>query len=722
MSLVYIFLIVAACILLAMALDSILTSFTLLNISAAVLLFGGAVIAGSSGLYEFFLLGNYQWLSLTMIKTRNAAMCFMGFAFLFLALNFPRDRKLPMTRRVLLPAFALATVMAAVSYLGWDIRKVYYISSSGHSAPRFFGLRVQYNALHYVLLSLSGIVSIASLAWIGMKYRMVSLVYQKKQIRYFLAGIVFFAAVLFVLQLFGNRLPQFLVYAVISAVSIITGGSLLFTVVTYRFVNLRKSVFVFLRENAIGLLVAIPLVILLFIIRPWLRDVSLPLFFLIMPPLLMLFFWLFELSRELVKRTLRMRTFARDMTEHFLDRIALSRNIDDLARNSVDVLIENINCRNADFLVFDPGSETFSVIHSSNGKSYTLSAIDPFFRHIVPENEIYDREVINFNPGFSNIRDSAEKYFERHDASLIVPVFYDKNITVILNIAAKVDNTSFTAGELDLIVKLKKIVRIVLSNIILFEKEQDARLTKRDLSLASIIQESIFQKTIPEFASMDVAAYLKPARGVSGDYFLVQKVNNNAMGVLIADVAGKGFPASLISMMIHTVARSQEFSSVTTNAIVAKINDVMTADQDFTRLTRTMNFATVFCGFLDYSVKTLFYTNAGHNPAIIYEPATDRFDFIKSNAKPPGIFPDQLYVSGTYRFSPGRIFVLYSDGITESINEREEEFGVDRLLEVIRTSQTKPAAEITEAILGAVGIFTGDLEQFDDITLVVIKL
>lgn len=722
MSLGYLFLVVAACILLAMAIDSILTSFTLLNISAAVLLLCSAIIAGSAGLCEFFLLGNYQWLSLAMIKTRNAAICFMGFSFLFFSLHFPRDKKLPLTRRYLLPALALSIIMIVVTYFGWDIKKVFYISSSGHTAPRFFDLKVQYNTLHFIMLAFSGLIAAGSLVWIGMKYRLSSLVYQKKQIRYFLAGIILFAAAVLALVLLDKLLPSFVNYPVISAASVFAGGSLLFTVVTYRFVNLRKSIVLFIRENAIGLLVSLPLVILLFIIRPWLREVSLPLFFLVMPPVLMLFFWLFELCRELLKRTLRMRTFAKDMTENFLDRIGLSRNLEGLAKNTVEVLIENINCRNADFLAFDTASETFRVVHSSNGKDYNLSAIDPFFRYITPENDIYDREVINFDPGFSNIRESAEKYFEKHDTSLIVPVFYEKNITVILNIAAKVDNTSYTVKELNLISKLKKIVRIVLNNIILFEKEQDARLTKRDLSLASIIQESIFQKTIPEFASMDVAAYLKPAQGVSGDYFLVQKVNNNAMGLLIADVAGKGFPASLISMMIHTVARSQEFSSVTTNAIVAKINDVMTIDQDYTRLTRTMNFATVFCGYLDYSVKTLFYTNAGHNPLIIYEPATGQFDFIKANARPPGIFPEQIYVSGTYRFSPGRIFVLYSDGITETINSKEEEFGVDRLLDVIRSSHMLPSSGISSAILKAVEDFAGDLEQFDDITLVVIKL
>jgi serine phosphatase RsbU (regulator of sigma subunit) len=722
MPLGYLFLVVAACVLFAMAIDSVLTSFTLLNISAAVVLLGGAVIAGSTGLSEFFLLGNTQWLSVTMIKTQNAAVCFMGFAFLFLSFHFPRDRKMPNTRVYLVPALLVTALLVAFSLLGWDIQKTYYLSSSGISAPRFFDIRVTYNALHYVMQTLSVLLAAASIFWIVTKYRKASLVYQRKQIRYFLSGVALFLLTLFFLLVLGKVLPAFLKYPLLSAAAVIAGGSLLFTVVTYRFVNLRKSVGLFIRDNAIGLVVALPLAILLFIIRPWLQVVSLAVYFAVMPPVLVLFFWLFELSRELLKRVLRLRTMKQDITESFLDRIGPSRSVGELARNTVNVLVENINCRNADFLAFDPDKETYQTVHSSGGKNYSISAIDPFFRYLKPDVEIYDREAVNFDPSYSSLRDNAERYFEKHETSLIVPVFYEDHATVILNIAGKIDNTSFTANELNLIAKLRKIVQVVLNNIILFENEQEAQLNKRDLSLASVIQESIFQKVIPEFTSMDVAAFLKPARGVSGDYFLVQKVNNNSMGVIIADVAGKGFPASLISMMIHTVAKSQEFSSVTTNAIVAKINDVMTSNQDNTRLTRTLNFATVFCGFIDYSVKTLFYTNAGHNPMISYDPAAGVFDSIRANGKPPGIFPDQVYLSGTYRFAPGRIFVLYSDGITESINAAEEEFGVERLQALIRENAGLTAEKISDAILGAVEAYTGDLEQFDDITLVVIKL
>ena len=172
-------------------------------------------------------------------------------------------------------------------------------------------------------------------------------------------------------------------------------------------------------------------------------------------------------------------------------------------------------------------------------------------------------------------------------------------------------------------------------------------------------------------------AALTTATEVGGDYYDLLPLGETRMGVLVADVSGKGFSAALISMVIHTITRTQEFNHHTTDAIVAKINSVMTSDQDYGKLTKTMSFATIFCGFLCVREKTLHYTNAGHLPMIVFDIDTGKFDFIKANGKPAGIFADEQFHTKTYAFETGKIFIFYSDGITESINNAEEEFGVE---------------------------------------------
>jgi serine phosphatase RsbU (regulator of sigma subunit) len=410
------------------------------------------------------------------------------------------------------------------------------------------------------------------------------------------------------------------------------------------------------------------------------------------------------------------------MTEILLDRIGKSRSISELSRNTVNAILDNINCRDADFLMFDPEKEIFNVLYSSNGKSYSISAIDPFFRHINETTDVYDREQINFDPRFISIKDSAEKFFNRYDTSLLISFYYEDVLMALLPLSGKLDNTSYTSQEIALLIKLKKIAEMVLHNLILFERDEEAKLTKRDILLASNIQEAIFQSYIPSFSQIDIYAFQKPAKGVSGDYFLIEKISNESMGVLIADVSGKGFSAALVSMIIHTITKSQEFSSTSTNAIVSRINDVMTSSQNYNRLTKTMSFATIFCGFFENSLRTLFYTNAGHHPIVVYDRKTKKFDFIKANGKPVGIFQEETYLSLSYRYGSDKIFVLYSDGITETINSKEEEFGLDRLLSLIVANENKTSRDIINLIISTVENYASSNENMDDMTLIVIKL
>lgn len=725
MSVAYIFLIAACCILLAMAIESVLKSTAILNVASALLLVVLAAIIGVQGLKEFFLISESGRLALWMVRIQNSFLAMTGVTFFFFASHFPRDRKADFPDRYTYLFLFTSFIAALVVLFGLDIsRHVYIPAITDYRArtERLASLSVTYNLWHFVIIAQSVLLCLYSLFSIGMKYPMVRLIYQKKQIRYFMSGMVLFIVLNLLVSLFKNILPLSLNYFLRAFAFVGAGGALLYSIISYRFVNLRKRLVSWGREFLIGCVISLFFAALLFVITPYLTMLNPGIYIIVMAPMISLAFWLYKAVSDLVKRLLRIEYGTKDATEFFLDRIGTSRNIEELAQNSIDVLTENINCRNADFLFFDRQAEVYQTIYSSNKREYSISAIDPFFRRITPAIGLYDREIVNLDPRFTSIKDIAERYFERYETALIAPIFYENNISVLINISRKLDNTTYTSQELVLITKLKRIIEIILHNIILFDKEQEAKITKRDLSLASNIQEAVFQRVIPEFPGMDVHAYQKPAKGVSGDYFLIEKANDNAMGVMIADVSGKGFPAALISMIIHTIAKSQDFASTTTNAIVSKINEVMTSSQDYARLIKTLNFATIFCGYFDNAAKNLYYTNAGHHPMIIFDRGTRTFDFIKANSKPAGIFPDEFYITESYPIHNDKIYVLYSDGITESINSKEEEFGLDRLLDIIRKNASKPSRKIVESIISEVEDYADQEEQFDDITLIVIKL
>ena len=697
MTVAYIFMMAAACLLAAMAIESLLRSLNALNFAASLVLLSASVFTLCLGLTDYFNLLGSRTLALLILKIRFASLPLAGYAFFLFSTNFPRGLKSETPLKlhwfvlVLSAAFASSSVFAE-SYL------------------------------HYALLIYTLLIYSFSLFLIVYKYGKSLLIYQKKQIRYFLSGFIFFILVQFFLYFFGGTLQQAIKNSVSAFAFITAGGALLYSIIVYRFINLRNRLLILLRNFLIGIIVSMPIIILIYTFRIWLDQAKFSYYFLIMIPSLVLFFWLYDLTGNLIRKILKINYMTQDMTEIFLDNIVKSLSLFELAKNTINALTDNINCRYADFLLFDREKDLFNVLYSSNGNNYTISAIEPFFRYVNEKTDIYDREQINFDPRFNLIKDSAERYFKKHEASLLVPFYYENALIAIIPISGKFNNTSYTSHELALISKLKKISQIVLNNIILLDKEQEAKVTKRDLILASNIQEAIFQSVIPSFTSIDAFALQIPARGVSGDYFMIEKTSNNSLGTLIADVSGKGFSAALVSMIIHTITRSQEFSSTSTNAIVSKINDMMTSSQNYSSITKTMSFATVFCGFFDNDIQTMFYTNAGHHPIIVYDMKSKNFDFVKANGKPVGIFPEETYLSRSYHYEKGKIFVLYSDGITEALNSSEEEFGQERLLAIIKQSDNKTSRETADEIIQAVENFADSYENLDDMTLIVIKL
>ena len=722
MTIASIFLLTAGLILIAMSIESVLKSTSPLNISTAFFLFLGAILVGSIGLYSYFSILNYQLFAFLVLKIQNGVLSLIGFSFYYFSLHFPREKKINILKDYFWIFFLFSIAFAIVSVLGFNINQVQYLLYTNEATKSQFDLKVTYNFLHYASFFFSGFLSFVSLISIVIQYSKSHLIYQKKQIRYFLSGIVFFAVSYLLLSLLKNKPTPILYNLILSIVYVVTGGMILYSVITYRFVNLRRKFIDLIRDNIIGTIVSLPIIFLLYIFRSWIGKIDFLIFCLIALPSFLFFVWLHHRGKILIRKSIGMEYLDKDITSILLDKIGNAHTIEELARKSVEALCEQIECHNMDFLYFDPSTENFKVLYSLNSREYYVPAVNPLFRYLNNKIDVYDRELINFDPRFSAMKGIAERYFKRYGISLIVPFFYEENLIGMMHISGKMDNTTYTSRELELMSRLKKISQIIMNNLILFEKEEEARLTKRDLILASNIQESIFQNQLPVFSNIDIYAYQKPAREVSGDYFLVEKISNNSAGLLIADVSGKGFSAALVSMIIHTIAKSHEFSSSNVNYIVTKVNDVITSNQTSARLTKTLSFSTIFCGFLDNSIKTLFYTNAGHNPILVYNIKKNRFEWIKANAKPVGIFQDETFLTKTYHYEHGSIFVLYSDGITETINEKEEEFGTDRLQKIIKENYNKKAKEISEVILEEVDVFSNHAEPFDDITLIVIKL
>jgi len=253
-------------------------------------------------------------------------------------------------------------------------------------------------------------------------------------------------------------------------------------------------------------------------------------------------------------------------------------------------------------------------------------------------------------------------------------------------------------------------------------REMEGRLARSnaELQIAAEIQQSFMPDVIPQISGFDIAAKSVMAKEVGGDFFDVIPFEiiplaKGTLGLIIADVSGKGVPAALFMALSRIVVRVNALWHRDPARAIYDSNNIIAQDS------KAGMFVTLFYGTLSEKDRTLTYVNAGHNPPIVYRSLTGSLEELMPTGIVLGAVENRNYFSRTVEIGPEDVIVMYTDGVTESINKNEELFGEERLYSIIRRNAHMPSRDILEKILDAVSTFTGDMPQFDDITLMVIK-
>jgi sigma-B regulation protein RsbU (phosphoserine phosphatase) len=209
---------------------------------------------------------------------------------------------------------------------------------------------------------------------------------------------------------------------------------------------------------------------------------------------------------------------------------------------------------------------------------------------------------------------------------------------------------------------------------------------------------------------------MTPAKEVGGDFYDFFVVEEGKLAVAIADVSGKGVPAALFMMVVKTLVKNQGLSGDEPRKLLENVNNRLCENNE------AGMFATLFIGILDMKRNVLEYANAGHNPPVVLRDG--RAFFLP--ARPGialGVVENMEFAAQETPFEEGDLLLLYTDGVTEAMNEEEELFGNDRLMELLSAKAEETASEtvspegLIETLRGAIGSFAGDAEQADDITM-----
>jgi serine phosphatase RsbU (regulator of sigma subunit) len=238
---------------------------------------------------------------------------------------------------------------------------------------------------------------------------------------------------------------------------------------------------------------------------------------------------------------------------------------------------------------------------------------------------------------------------------------------------------------------------------------------EHELDLAREIQKSFLPAKCPAVPGYELAAAWRSARRVGGDFYDFMLLSNGNVGIAIADVADKGVPAALFMALSRTLVRATSMSGRTPSDALRRTNTLILSDA------RSDLFVTVFYGLLHPRSGSFTYANAGHNPPLWLNVRSGMMQRLHQHGMALGVLMDMPLSEHAIQIELGDVLALYTDGVTEALNIYGEEFGVERLEQVVRTHAAQTAEEIVAAIQAAVDEFVGNEPPFDDFTLVVMK-
>jgi phosphoserine phosphatase RsbU/P len=251
-----------------------------------------------------------------------------------------------------------------------------------------------------------------------------------------------------------------------------------------------------------------------------------------------------------------------------------------------------------------------------------------------------------------------------------------------------------------------------------FSGEQMRQL-EYELELSQKVQQALLPQQMPEIPGVDLAAFSRPAQIVGGDYFDFFRFRDDSHGWVIGDVAGHGMSASLLMASLQASLRTLVSETESPLEVVQRLNSL------FYHNIRLTNFVTLFLGCFDPETRELTYCNAGHNPPLLFhsqQNGRESIAWLQPTGAAIGLVEDFKFGLETVTLTPGDILLLYTDGVTEAFSPQEEEFGAERLAELIRHASTLSAPDLVQEVRRRLQEFTDGRPLADDTTIVVCKI
>ncbi len=364
--------------------------------------------------------------------------------------------------------------------------------------------------------------------------------------------------------------------------------------------------------------------------------------------------------------------------------------------------------------------ENVEVCYREEERIYKMVSSDLTGPRVEMEEQIYNYLISKQAPLFADELSSKfdEKCFgnalQHHDTEVIVPLIRKDKLAGLLLLSSKVAGFRYNSEDLSFLKILANQIIVALESCDLYRESLEKQRMEEELAVAKQIQRGLLPKELPLLNNFDFAAFIEPSRQVGGDYYDFISIGSGRTGIVIADASGKGVPAALFAARMQVMIQSEVKFGKRLREMMGSINTFLSVS------TSSDRFATCFYGEIDNNERRLYYCNAGHNYPILVR-KNGSIENLRKGGLILGAFPDVKYESGEVLFRPGDVLVLYTDGLSEAMDDNDIEYGDQRLTENITKFRTHPAEVICSMIIKSVKQFAAGTNDLDDMTLVVVR-
>jgi len=341
---------------------------------------------------------------------------------------------------------------------------------------------------------------------------------------------------------------------------------------------------------------------------------------------------------------------------------------------------------------------------------------EPLWADVAQDEDLSDKQAITREQAELQVRLKEQRFLVDNGIQLLIPMVTQGRLVGIVALPKRSGDGDYQVHELQLLTIVAGQVALQIENSRLYEEEVAKQKLEEEMAMARKIQSRLLPRHLPSIAGVEMEAVNISSKQVSGDYYDLIERPDGRLAIIIADVSGKGMPASILASNIQAALRAQCDNCDSPGLVLERINRQIHASTD------PEHFATLFLAVFDPETRSLIFSSGGHNPPVVIR-QNGALELLEEGGLPLGAFDFGTYDEGEIILAAGDLLFLYTDGLTETKDSTgEEEYGEDRLNDLLLHERDGDVAGIFSAVNRSLKSFSGRDDADDDITMVGLKI